>query len=491
MKVSIITASYNSEKTISATLNSIKNQDYKNIEHIIVDGGSYDNTINILRNYNFKNKKIIIGKDKNLYEAINKGIKKATGDIIAILNSDDIYQNESVISNIVKKIKKNKKIDIFLSDVVFFSGNAYNKITRYYKAFNFTPRMFRYGLMPPHPGTFIRKKTYANFGLYNDNYNIASDFDLLSRFIYINKINFKYINLISVRMRTGGISGENLKAYLISSIEIIKSLNKNKIKSNIFNVLMRIPSKLNQFFYFWNARLNKDFRLKIHDDYLLDFKNRFRVIKSLKSINFNDNFVLSALNLAFLGYFSANKIENFKSLTNWPDGLFSKIYGYSLKKIPGREIVRKLKLPKKIKEIIVVGNITKKSTEFLEKKFKKPVKHYPVPYGDVEILKKNIFLKTNKNQLIFITLPTPKQEIIAQRVASKNKYFQIICIGASINIASGEEKEVPKMIKNLEFLWRLRYETIRRTIRLIETFIYFINGRFINKNIKDISVDRI
>ena len=114
-----------------------------------------------------------------------------------------------------------------------------------------------------------------------------------------------------------------------------------------------------------------------------------------------------------------------------------------------------------------------------------------MPYGDVEILKKNIFLKTNKNQLIFITLPTPKQEIIAQRVASKNKYFQIICIGASINIASGEEKEVPKMIKNLEFLWRLRYETIRRTIRLIETFIYFINGRFINKNIKDISVDRI
>jgi glycosyltransferase involved in cell wall biosynthesis len=239
MKVSIITVSYNSEKTIPGTLNSVKNQNYKNIEHIIVDGRSKDNTINIINNYSFKNKRIIIGKDKNLYEAINKGIKGATGDIIAILNSDDIYQNESVISNVVKKIKKNKKTDIFLTDVVFFSGNIYDKITRYYTASNFDPSKFKYGLMPPHPGAFIRKKTYDDHGLYNDNFKIASDFDLLSKFILIKKVNYKYIKLVSVRMKTGGISGENLKAYLISSIEIVKSLNNNKIPSNIINVLGR------------------------------------------------------------------------------------------------------------------------------------------------------------------------------------------------------------------------------------------------------------
>jgi hypothetical protein len=373
----------------------------------------------------------------------------------------------------------------------FFTGNAYHKVTRYYKGSNFNPSMFRYGLMPPHPGVFIKKKIYDYYGLYDVNYNIASDFDLLSRFLYLKKINYKFLKLITVRMRTGGISGKNLKAYLISSIEIIKSLNKNKIKSNIFNVLMRIPSKLNQYFNYFNENVNKNFNIKIHNDYLGYFKNRFRIIKSIKSINFKENFVLSAMNLAFLGYFSSKKINNFPSLINWPDGIFSKIYGYSIKKIPGRQIVRKLKLPKKIKEILIVGNITKKSIKYMEKKFKVPIKTHSLPYGSIELLKKKISLKTKENQLVFITLPTPKQEIIAQNISSKNKHFFIICIGASINIASGEEKEVPRIIKNIEFIWRLRYETIRRSIRLFETFIYFINGRFINKNIGDITIEKI
>ena len=158
MKVTIITATLNSAKTICATLNSVKNQDYKNIEHIIIDGGSTDETINIINKYSFKNKKIILGLDKSLYQAINKGIIKSSGDIISILNSDDIFQNESVIRNVVNNAKKNKKINIFLTDIVFFSGQLFNKITRFYSCKKFNLYNFIYGLMPPHPGSFIRKK---------------------------------------------------------------------------------------------------------------------------------------------------------------------------------------------------------------------------------------------------------------------------------------------------------------------------------------------
>jgi hypothetical protein len=296
--------------------------------------------------------------------------------------------------------------------------------------------------------------------------------------------------MISVRMRTGGISGKNIKAHIVSSIEIVRSLGQNQIKSNFLKVLLRIPTKLKQFFNFQNKNLNNDFRLKISDEYYDYFKKRFKIINNIRSINFKENFVLSALNLAFLGYFAAYKINNFKELITWPDGIFSKLYGHSIKKIPGREIIRKLKLPKEIKELVILGNISTKSLEYLKKKFKLPVQHRPLPYLDAEGLKKITNFKTKKKQLIFITLPTPKQEIIAEKLASINKCFFIICIGASINIASGEEKEVPKFLKSFEFMWRLKYETSRRIRRLIESFFYFIAGRFIIKNLREIEIVR-
>jgi hypothetical protein len=294
--------------------------------------------------------------------------------------------------------------------------------------------------------------------------------------------------MISVRMRTGGISGKNIKAYIVSSIEIVRSLAQNQIKSNFLYVLLRIPTKLKQFFNYQNKNLNNDFRLKISDEYYDYYKKRFKIINNIRSINFKENFVLSALNLAFLGYFAAYKINNFKELITWPDGLFSKLYGHSIKKIPGREIIRKLKLPKEIKELVIVGNISTKSLEYLKKRFKLPVQHRPLPYLDAEELKKITNFKTKKKQLILITLPTPKQEVIAEKLASINKCFFIICIGASINIASGEEKEVPKFLKSLEFIWRLKYETSRRIRRLIESFFYFIVGRFIIKNLREIEI---
>jgi glycosyltransferase involved in cell wall biosynthesis len=487
MKVTIITVSLNSEKTIVTTLNSVLNQSYKNIEHIIIDGCSTDATIKILRQYPFKNKKIFI-KRSNIYEAMNEGIKKSTGDLIGILNSDDFYNNDKIIERLVKIVKKSKA-KIFLGDVVYFNGNNYNKITRYYSAKTFNKNQFQYGLMPPHTGCFIKKEIYNKYGLYKENFLIASDFEILTRFILKNNIQTKILNFLVTRMKSGGISGKNIKAYLISSFEIVRSLKDNKIYSNFLKSIIRLPIKLQQFFFFNSKSLNKKFDLKINPFYKNILKSDFKIIQSIKKIEFTRNFILSGMNLAFLGYLVKGNIKKHTNLINWPDGIFSKIFGINIKKIPGREILKLLNIKKsKVNEIIVLGNLGVKQEKYLKKIYKKKITNIKLPYGNINEIKKKLNIKLNDKQVCFITLPTPKQEELAYHLAEKNKNFKIICIGASINIASGHEKSVPRIFSNLEFIWRLRYETFRRTKRLIETFIYFIYGRFISHKIRDLNV---
>jgi glycosyltransferase involved in cell wall biosynthesis len=489
MKVSIITVCFNSKKTIIATLNSVLTQSYKNIEHIIIDGKSSDGTGKILKDYPFKRKIIISEKDNGLYDAINKGIKIASGDIIGVLHSDDIYNSNLTIEHIVNLIKKNKNINIFCSDIVFFRGNNFSKISRYYSAYDFKKNNFKYGLMPPHPGVFIRSSALKDNIKYNINYKIASDFDFLCKLILKEKIRYKILNILSVRMRAGGISGKNLKSYLISTKEIFNSLKSNKIRTNIFYVLSRIPSKLMQYVKFNTYDLNRNFKFKIHKFYWKFFNLNFKILRSINNLNFNKNFVLSGMNLAFLGYLSKGDIKNYRTLINWPDGVFSKLYGNKILKIPGRDLLTKIKLPDNIKKIIVCGNLTSNGRKYLEKKFKLPIINIKLPYGSINKILNKFNLKTNKNELVFITLPTPKQEVIAERISKLNNNYRVICIGASIGIACGDEKRVPNFIKNFEFLWRLRYETFRRTKRLLETFIYYFSGIFISRKIRNLEIE--
>jgi len=492
MKVSIITVCFNSSKTIESTLNSVLTQSYKNIEHLIIDGKSTDGTVEILKNYPFKNKKIISEKDNGLYDAINKGLKLATGEIIAILNSDDIYHSYLTIEKIVDEINKYKNVNVFLSNVVFFSGKKFSKITRFYSSYNFKKWTFKYGFMPPHPGVFLRRELITKYNLkYNNSLSIAADFDFLCNIIKKRNIRYKVIKITSVRMMTGGISGRNILAYLISTYEILKSLKDNNIQSNIFNVLLRIPSKIKQFYLFNSNSLNKDFKLKVSKNYFNYFSNKFVILKSIKKLDLNKNFILSGMNLAFLGYYSKGDIKNYPDLIHWPDGFFSKLYGKNIKKIPGREILRKLKLNKSIKKIIVYGNISKKGKLYLNHRFKLPIAQINLPFANISKILKKVDIKTSKKELILITLPTPKQEIIAEKISKLNKNYRIICIGASINIACGEEKQVPLLLKNFEFIWRLRYETKRRFKRLIETFIYYAYGKFITKRLSNIEIETL
>jgi len=490
MKISIITACLNSEKTIPYTLSSVLSQNYNNLEHIIIDGGSTDGTKKILNLYPFVKKKIFNIKKKGIYNAINYGIEKASGDIICILNSDDIFNSNNTINLVVKEINKNKKFDIFLGNVVFFN-KSFHYITRYYPATNFKNRMLKYGMMPPHPACFIKKKIYEKYGLYQKDFKIASDFEIFLRFFYIHKIKFKKINILTTRMKTGGISGKNILAYFMSTKEILKSFKMNNIKNNIFSILIRIPYKIKQFFNYDTKTLNKD-----HNFFYSFFLKKilpvdFSIIKNIQQLNFKKNFILSAMNLAFLGSYIKGDLKGNNNMINWPDGYFSKIFDINLKKFPGRDLIKKLKLPNNIKKIIVFGNLTKKSSEYLNKLYNLPIENRVLGYGVMKDIVKNVNLLINKYQLVFITLPTPKQEMFADLLSSKNKNFKIVCIGGSIAIASGEEKVVPKYLSYFEFLWRLRYETFRRIKRLLTTFYYYSYGTIFTKKLKELKIEYI
>ena len=482
MKFSIITVTLNSEKTIRDTLNSVCSQSYKDIEHVIIDGGSKDKTLSILKKYPHKQKKIFVKKDFGIYKSINYGIQKSSGEFICILNSDDIFQSNKTIENFfkTKNKNKNKNSKIFLGNVAYFDNSDYYRITRFYSSKGFKKWKMKFGLMPPHPASIIKKEIYDNHGLYNENFKIAADFELFLRLFIIKKENFKIVNQTYVRMRSGGISGKNIKSYWISTLEILKSFQINKLRTNIFFIIMRIPAKINQLFFFSSKMINRSFSLfKLKFDHNYYSRNSFKILDKVEKIPFKKNFILSGMNLAFLGYFANKEIFIKKILFHWPDGIWLKKH-IEINKIPGRDVVNNLKIPKFIKKILVLGNLSQNSKSYLEKKFKLKVENRELPFGDIkEIIKTKI--KLSKKTLTFITLPTPKQEKLAFYLSEKYPEFKIICIGASVAIASGDEKQVPNFLKNYEFLWRLKNDFFRRSKRILETFYYYFKGKYIYK----------
>ena len=464
MKISIITICLNSADTIQETLNSVMTQTYKNIEHIFVDGGSTDNTMFFLKEYPLKNK-IILNSSRNLYGALNYGISKSTGDYVLILHSDDLLNDHNVLFELSKYMKKN--YELIIGSIFFFKENK-SKIKRFYSSTDFNERQFKLGLMPPHTGALIKKDVYKKFK-YKDEFKIAGDFDFFLRTIYLYKLNVIYINLIITRMKLGGISTKNFISYLISTIEIYKSLKKNNQFTNLIIILNRYIFKIKQFYNLSKFILPK--RFLYHKFYFKRLSYDFVIIKDQNLIFKYNKFIYSALNLAFLGSFTKNKVLKFPYLYSWPDGVILKIFNKKLRKIPGREVMKNLKIPYFIKSIDVIGNLSLYSKNKLELLFKKKIRNIKLPYGDIKVIKKSLSrYKIKKNSLIFLTLPTPKQELLAIDLAKKNRFYRIICIGGSIRMYTGEEKIVPDTIKNIEFIWRLRYEPIRRLSRLINTF---------------------
>ncbi|MCD4768772.1 MAG: glycosyltransferase [Bacteroidales bacterium] len=246
MKISLITAVYNSESTISTAIKSVLAQTYKNIEYIVVDGASTDGTLKEISRFEKHIDLIISEPDSGLYNAINKGIRKASGNIIGILNSDDVFFNEKVIEKVAKAFQE-EHIDVVYGDIQFVRSVEDKQIVRYYSSKKFKASRFQYGFMPAHPSFYTKRKLFEEIGYYKEDYIIASDFELLIRFLYNNKLITKYLEMPFVTMRTGGISNKSLKNRVLLNQEIIRACRENGINTNILKVYSKYFSKIFEF----------------------------------------------------------------------------------------------------------------------------------------------------------------------------------------------------------------------------------------------------
>lgn len=247
MKISIITITYNSAKTLEDTLKSVAKQTYSEIEYIIVDGASKDNTVSIIKKYEplFNGRiKWISEPDKGLYDAMNKGICMATGDIVGILNSDDFFTSNDILQEVANAFIQNGKLDAIYGDVHFVHPNNLNKCVRYYSSKVFKRNLMRMGFMPAHPSFYIRKECFNQYGLYKTNYKIAADFEFLLRVIYKNKICIKYLPIDMVTMRTGGASTAGLKSHIRIMKEHLCAFRENEIYTNIILLSSRYFYKI-------------------------------------------------------------------------------------------------------------------------------------------------------------------------------------------------------------------------------------------------------
>ena len=245
-RISIITVSYNNAGTIADAINSVLAQTYKDIEYIVVDGASTDGTKDIVASFGQRISRFISEPDKGLYDAINKGIRIASGEIVGILNSDDFFCNNTVIERIVESFRENE-IDAVFGDVRFVDTVNTSKVVRYYSSKHFKPARFRFGFMPAHSSFYVKRELFEKLGYYKTDYKIAADYELLIRFLYIHKIIYKYLEMPFVSMRMGGVSNKSIHSIYTLNKEIAKACRENGIKTNYIFIYSKYFSKLFEF----------------------------------------------------------------------------------------------------------------------------------------------------------------------------------------------------------------------------------------------------
>lgn len=251
MKISLITVTYNSGTTLKNTFDSVLKQSHNNLEYIVIDGASTDKTISIIKEYEplFNNKlKWISEPDEGLYDAMNKGIRMATGNIIGILNSDDFFTSNNVLQEIAKAFKEEKNLDAIYGDIHFVYPDNLQKCVRYYSSKVFKRSLMRLGFMPAHPSFYIRKECFEKYGLYKTDYKIAADFEFLLRVIFKNRISTKYLPIDMVTMRTGGASTSGLKSHIQIMKEHLRAFRENEIYTNVGLLSLRYFYKIGEIF---------------------------------------------------------------------------------------------------------------------------------------------------------------------------------------------------------------------------------------------------
>ena len=246
MKISIITVCFNSQQTIKATIKSVLIQSYKQVEYIIIDGASTDSTHEIVKEFSNSIDVFISESDAGIYDAINKGISKSSGDVVGLLHADDIFDNDSVIDNVMSSFGKN--IDMIYGDINYVDRNDINRVIRRWKSDSYKKGKFKWGWMPPHTGFFIKKSCYLKYGLYNLSLGSSADYELMLRMFELYNLKSKYIALNITKMRVGGVSNSSFKNRWQANRNDKKSWKINGLKPFWFTFLIKPIIKIKQFF---------------------------------------------------------------------------------------------------------------------------------------------------------------------------------------------------------------------------------------------------
>jgi glycosyltransferase len=246
MKISVITATWNSAQTISDTLDSILSQSYTDIEYIVIDGLSRDNTLEIIKNHNVKVDIIVSEKDNGIYDALNKGIAVATGDVIGFLHSDDVFACSDALQQIADAFSQSE-IDSVYGDLNYVSKNDTERVIRHWKSNEYKRKNILSGWMPPHPTFYMKRVCYQTFGSFDLSYKISADYDSILRYLWKNSLTSSYVPKVLINMRVGGESNRSLKNIILKSKEDYKAMKNNDLPA-VTALLGKNLSKIPQFF---------------------------------------------------------------------------------------------------------------------------------------------------------------------------------------------------------------------------------------------------
>src|SRR4030095_14607820 len=248
MKITVITPVFNGQDTIKSCIESVLAQSYADKEYVIVDGGSTDKTVDILKTYNDKSLKWVSEKDKGLYDAFNKGIMMATGDVVCFLCADDMYEHNNVLLKIADTFRMHPETGIVYGDIIYVDKDDLSKIKRYWKSSPFKPGLFKKGWLPPNTALFIKRSAFLTHGLFSLDYKMAGDYEMQYRFFEKLRIPAIYISDIMVRMRSGGMSNSGLQGMYQSLKECYDALKHHKVKFPILYIINTVLYRVRQIF---------------------------------------------------------------------------------------------------------------------------------------------------------------------------------------------------------------------------------------------------
>lgn len=243
MKISVITVCYNSQATIERAIQSVVDQQWPEVEHIVIDGASTDGTVKILERFRPHLAALVSEPDKGIYDAMNKGLARATGDVVCFLNADDQYADPGVLTEVAEQMRAHR-LDALVADVGFFKAGDSTRMIRRYRSDRFSPQKLAWGWMPAHPGFFLKREVAQRVGLFKTDYRIAGDYEFVVRAFHGHQLRYRHLPRVLVHMQAGGASNNGWRAKILLNQEVLRACRENGVSTNMAKILSKYPAKL-------------------------------------------------------------------------------------------------------------------------------------------------------------------------------------------------------------------------------------------------------